>query len=90
MTWDSVINGAVSLSHAAALTVCLPLGSRLLACEDPRAGWTNGEMLLLAIANSLREQPIDPFRVQDADAMDVDALQEYLSRPREAVKSERG
>ncbi len=83
-------SGAVSPAHAAALAVCLPLGSRLLACEDPRAGWTNGEMLLLAIANSLREQPIDPFGVPDADAMDVDVLEEYLSRPRAAVETERG
>ena len=85
-----MLAGAVSLTHAAALAVCLPLGSRLLACEDARAGWTNGEMLLLAIANSLRETPIDPFDAPDVQAMEQDALGEYLSRPRVAVESERG
>ena len=47
-------------------------------------------MLLLAIANSLRETPIDPFDAPDALAMEQDALGEYLSRPRVAVESERG
>lgn len=41
--------------------------------------------LLLAVANSLREEPIDPFARPDRMAMGADELAEYLSRPRVAV-----
>ncbi len=90
VNWDTVLAGSVSFLHAAALAVCLPLGSRLLACEDPCAEWTNAEILLLTIANSLRKEPIDPFKTTDATAMDIDVLDEYLSRARESVNTERG
>jgi hypothetical protein len=87
--WDGVLAGEMSVAHAAALAANLPLGARCLACEDERAGWTNGEMLLLALVNSTREKPIDPFRKPDATVMDVDEMAEYLARPRtEATREE--
>ena len=88
--WDDVLNGNFSFAHAAALAVNLPLGSRCLACEDERAGWTNAEILLLAIANSLREDPIDPFTRPDVLVMEKEELVEYLARPRVAIDRREG
>lgn len=83
--WDDVLSGRVAAGHAAALAACLPPGSLCLAREDERLGWTREQWLLLAVANSLREEPIDPFARPDRMAMEADELGDYLSRPRVAV-----
>lgn len=88
--WDDVEAGRVSPAHAAALAANLQPGCRCLAAEDERLGWTNGEMLLLAVANSLREEPIDPFKKPNATAMDTGELAEYMARPRVPASNERG
>lgn len=92
VSWDSVLSGAVSCEHAAALAANLPLGSRSLACEDERLGWTIQELLLLCLVNSSRDtdHQIDPFNHHDAQAMETDELEKYLSAPREAVATARG
>lgn len=83
--WDDVPAGRVTTGHAAALAACLPPGSLCLAREDERLGWTREQWLLLAVANSLREEPIDPFERRDVMAMDPDELGDYLSAPRVEV-----
>ncbi len=88
--WDDVLSGRYTVTHAAALAVSLPLGSRCLAAEDERAGWTNSELLLLALVNSMREEPIDPFYHPDVTAMDKDELIDYLARPRAAADGREG
>ena len=92
VSWDSVLSGAVSCEHAAALAANLPPGGRCLACEDERAGWTRGELLLLALVNGLRDErhQIDPFARPDATAMGTAELEDYLTAPREAVAGPRG
>lgn len=92
VSWDSVLSGAVSCEHAAALAANLPPGSLCLAREDERAGWTRGELLLLALVNGLRDErhQIDPFAKPDATAMEAGELADYLSAPRTAVASPRG
>lgn len=83
--WDDVLSGRVATGHAAALAACLPPGSLCLAREDERLGWTREQWLLLAVANSLREEPIDPFERRDVMAMDPDELGDYLAAPRVEV-----
>lgn len=83
---DDVARGSVSLEQASALAACLPNGSLCLAREDEAAGWSREQMLLLAIANSLRREPIDPFRDSSVKEFDPDELGEYLARPRTAVE----
>ena len=92
VSWDSVLSGAVSCEHAAALAANLPLGSRCLACEDERLGWTVQELLLLCLVNSSRDKDhqLNPFDHLDAQAMEMDELEKYLSAPREAVATARG
>lgn len=92
VSWDSVLSGAVSCEHAAALVACLPPGSRCLAREDEVLGWTTGELLLLCIANSLRdgEHQIEPFKHPDAQAMDTEDLERYLNAPRAAAGTAKG
>lgn len=92
VSWDSVLSGAVSCEHAAALAANLPPGARCLACEDERLGWTTQELLLLCLVNSSRDKDhqINPFDHPDAKPMDVGELEKYLSAPREAVATARG
>lgn len=81
--FDRVIDGTVSVRQAAALVAGLPLGSATLASVDRRLGWTREDMLLLAVANSLRTEPIDPFGEQERGmAMEHDEMAAYLARPR--------
>lgn len=82
---DRVLDGTVSVVHAAALAACLPPGSLCLAAESEEAGWTRSELLLLALANSWRETPIDPFRHSDKTSMEVEDYAAYLARPRVEV-----
>ena len=83
--WDDVLSGRVSTGHASALAACLPPGSLCLAREDERLGWTREQWLLLAVANSLRTEPIDPFSAPPSVAMGQDEMGEYLSGPRVAL-----
>lgn len=85
MDMDRVLDGTVSVRQAAACAACLPLGSLCLAAEDEVAGWTRGELLQLALANSWRETPIDPFEHKDQTSMEVDEYAAYLARPRVEV-----
>lgn len=85
MDWDRVLDGTVSVTQAAALAACLPAGSLCLGAEEPAAGWTRGEALLLGLLNSWRAEPIDPFGKPDLMAMSQEEMGEYLSRPRAAV-----
>lgn len=87
---DHVINGEVSVFHCACLASNLPLGSATLAKIDKRLSFTNADWLLLAIANSWREKPIDPFKESKSTGirtMSVEEMAEYLSRPREDVSA---
>ena len=79
---------AVSVSHAAALSRCLPLGSLVLERIDPKTKYTETEWLLLGILNSLREKPFDPFKAKVQPkhlSMGADEFAERLSRPRKGV-----
>lgn len=88
---DHVIQGEVSVHHCACLASNLPLGSATLAKIDRRLSFTNADWLLLALVNSWRETPIDPFKEnknkQGIRSMSVDDMAEYLSRPREDVSA---
>ncbi|WP_117204898.1 hypothetical protein [Paratractidigestivibacter faecalis] len=90
MDMDRVLDGTVSVPQAAACAACLPLGSLCLAAEDEEAGWTREEILTLALVNSWRSEPIDPFRHKAGVSMDVDAYAEYLARPRSEVPADGG
>lgn len=90
MDMDRVLDGTVSVRQAAACAACLPLGSLCLAAEDEVAGWTREELLQLALANSWRSEPIDPFRHPTGVSMDADDYAEYLSRPREEASADGG
>lgn len=83
---DRVLDGTVSVHHAAALASCLRPGSLCLGGPDDPAGWSREETLLLGALNALRgiagADAIDPFDKPDATAMGVDDLIEYLARPR--------
>ena len=83
--WDRVLDGTVSLAQASALAACLPAGSLCLGAEEPAAGWTREETLLLGILNSWRAEPYDPFKRPDLMAMSQEEMGEYLSRPRTAA-----
>ena len=83
---DDVGRG-VSVEHAAALAACLPPGSATMAAIDPRAAWTDVEWLLLAIANMLSEEKIDPFdndieEGADRESYEVDEYERLLALPR--------
>lgn len=82
---DDVYGGSVSLRHAAAISVCLPNGSRTLAKIDPKSQFGYTEWLLLGILNSLREEPVDPFEEKKTVAMTVDEYERILSLPRKGV-----
>ena len=84
---DAVARGDVSFAQAAALAACLPPGSLCLAREDERYGWSRQDMLLLAIANSLRTEPIDPFKGPNVMEFSPEELGEYLARPRTAAEN---
>lgn len=88
--FDRVLDGTVSLAQAAALAACLPPGSLCLSRRSAELGWTRGDLLLLALANSWRSEPIDPFKKNDAPALSRDDYEDYLSRPREAASMEGG
>lgn len=92
VSWDDVLSGRVTVAHAAFLASNLPLGSRCLACEDERLGWTNAELLLLALVNAQRDagHQIDPFKKKDALAMEQADLAALLAAPRRAVESPEG
>lgn len=77
-----MLDGTVSLAQAAALAACLPQGSLCLGGESEPAGWTRTDLLLLAVVNSMRAEPIDPFGRPDVVAMGEDEMAELLSRPR--------
>lgn len=79
---DRVLDGTVSVLHAAALAAWLPPGSLCLEEADPRLGWTREELLLLIVANSKLKEPIDPFKKSDSLAMEVDDYAAYLARDR--------
>lgn len=76
------------MSHAAALSRCLPHGSLVLEKINPKTKYTEAEWLLLGILNSLREKPFDPFEPEEKPkhvSMSVDELVERLSKPRREV-----
>ena len=83
---DRVLDGTVSVRHAAALAACLQPGSLCLGGPDEPSGWTRGELLSLATLNAVRGmagiEAVDPFYKPDTTAMDVEDLVEYLARPR--------
>ena len=83
---DRVLDGTVSVHHAAALAACLRPGSACLGGADEPAGWSRAETLLLGVLNAVRgiagADAMDPFSKPDAAAMDVDDLIEFLARPR--------
>ena len=64
-----------------------------LAKFNPKLGWTISELLLLAIANSFRDEKtvIDPFdelsnsKKMECVEMTVEELQAFLARPRKDV-----
>lgn len=85
LDFDRVLDGTVSLSQAAALAVCLPTGSLCLEFYSAELGWTREELLTLALVNSWRSKPIDPFGKCDGKVMDQGEYGDYLSRPREAA-----
>lgn len=82
---DDVARGRVSVRHAAALAACLPPGSLTLGREDARLGWSREQTLLLAVANSLRTEPIDPFAEPSVREFAPEELGDYLSLPRVAT-----
>lgn len=80
---------SVSISHAAALARCLPLGSLVLERIDPRARYTETDWLLLGILNSIRTKPFDPFEMQERQgcmAMSAAEMTSLLSKPRKEVR----
>lgn len=80
-----MFNGGVSVRHAAALSMCLPNGSRTLAKIDPKTQFGYTEWLLLGILNSLREEPVDPFEAKRTVAKTVDEYERLLNLPRKGV-----
>lgn len=77
-----MLSGAVSVEQAAALSACLPAGSLCLGAEEPAAGWSREDTLLLGILNSLRAEPYDPFEKPDLRAMTQEEMGNYLNLPR--------
>lgn len=86
LDFDLVLAGAVSLDQAAALAACLPPGSLCLEFYSAEMGWTREELLMLALVNSWRSKPIDPFEKRDGQVMGQDEYGDYLSLPREETK----
>lgn len=83
------VGGSISVSHAAALSWCLPHGSLVLERINPKTKYTETEWLLLGILNSLREKPFDPFEPEVKPkhvSMSVSELAKRLSKPRREVK----
>ncbi len=78
---------SVSVKHAAALVYSLPRGAQTLAKIDPKSEWGDAEWLLLAILNSLREKPIDPWDTGEKQGFvaDQDTYEALLSAPRKEV-----
>lgn len=77
-----MLSGAVSVEQAAALAACLPAGSLCLGAEEPAAGWSREETLLLGVLNSLRAEPYDPFEKPSLLAMTQEEMGKYLNLPR--------
>lgn len=86
LDFDRVLDGTVSLHQAAALAACLPPGSLCLEFYSAELGWTREELLTLALVNSWRSKPIDPFGKRDGQVMDQTEYGDYLSLPREAAE----
>lgn len=90
LDFDRVLDGTVSLAQASALAACLPPGSLCLGHYEAELGWTRGELLALALVNSWRDEPINPFKKNDSPALSREDYEDYLSRPREAASMEGG
>ncbi len=83
------VGASVSVSHAAALSRCLPHGSLVLERIDPRSKYTETDWLLLGILNSLRTKPFDPFKPQKRPrpvSMTTAELSARLAKPRKEAR----
>lgn len=95
---DDVSRGSLSIKQAAALAACLPKGSLCLTAEDAGLAWSDEQLLLLAIINTIRGAvgvpAIDPFadgghgNNMGAVAMDVDDLDTLLKKKRTEVSGD--
>lgn len=82
------VGATVSVTHAAALSRCMPAGSLVLERINPKTKYSEAEWLLLGILNSLREKPFDPFEVKPQRphvSLGVEALKAHLALPRKEV-----